>query len=84
MAKIPGIVEIRRFKAASGTYAGTAMEGDKYVAEYDIESADIIEQTLSSPEREKALKDHVIRDYMEKYFTTTRTLYLPIYSISKE
>lgn len=78
MAKVPGIVEIRRFKSVQETYAGTPMEGGVYVAEYEIESEDVLDQALSSPERKKALKDQVIMDYIKKYFTTTRYVYIPI------
>ena len=84
MAKVPGTVEIRRYKAASGTYAGTPMEGDKYIIEYVFASEDIMEQALTSPERKEALKDHILFDYLKKYFINTRTLYIPVHSISKE
>lgn len=82
MSKVPGVINICRYKAVSGTYLGTIMESDKYVAIYEIESEESIKQALSSPERKEALQDHGLMDYIKKYFTLSCTLYIPLKSIS--
>ena len=84
MIKVPGIVEIRRYKAAEGTYGGTYMEGNMYIAEYEIESEEAIEEALTSPERMEALKDKKIMDYISEYFDLVRSIYMPVYSVKKD
>ncbi len=81
MIKVPGLIEIRRYKAVEGTYGGTYMEGGMYVAEYDIESEGSIEKTLTSPERLEALKDTKLMDIINEYFFLQRSIYMPVYSI---
>ena len=83
MLKVPGVVEIHRYKSKTGMYAGTPMEGGYYITEYILESEDIIEQSLSSPERKEALRDSALINLIDKYFTTKRFIYIPIYSIQK-
>jgi uncharacterized protein (TIGR02118 family) len=84
MIKVPGIVEIRRYKAVEGTYGGTPMEGGMYIAEYDIESEEVIEKTLNSPERLAALKDERLMNLINEYFNLVRSVYIPVYSIKEE
>ena len=81
MAKVSGIVEISRFKSVPGMYLGTRTEGKRYLAVYKIESEDAIEKALSSPERKRALDDHVLFDYIKKYFDSHSIVYVPITSM---
>lgn len=88
MLKVPGITEIRRFKIEPEKFLGPAgageiAEGKKYIVEYDIKDVDLIEKTLTSPERKEAIKDKVIFDYIGKYFNLERFVCIPQYAIVK-